>query len=141
MKKYALEFLKRGMVACWGGPVLLAIIYGILGCCGVINSLPVFDVVKGVLTITLMAFLAAGVTVVYQIESLPLFPAILIHGVILYLDYLMIYLVNGWLKEGIMPLVIFTTIFVVGYAVVWACIYLATRSDTAQINKKLHPQG
>lgn len=141
MKQHIIHFLKRGMVACWGGPVILAIVYGILGACGVVDSLPVFDVVKGVLTITLMAFLAGGVTVVYHIETLPLFPAILIHGVILYFDYLMIYLVNGWLKEGVMPLVIFTLIFVVGFAVIWLCIYAATRADTTHINQKLNPQG
>lgn len=138
MKKYWIEFLKRGTVACWGGPVILAIIYGILGACGVIDTLTPMEVMKGILTITLMAFLAGGITVVYQIEELPLFPAILLHGVVLYLDYLMIYLVNNWIADGLTPLLIFTGIFIAGYAVVWLIIYCVTRNATRKLNRQLH---
>ena len=111
MKKYVKEFLLRGLTACAGGPVVLAIIYGILGACGAVETVATLEVCKGILTITLMAFLAAGVTVVYQIEELPLFPAILIHGIVLYLDYLLIYLVNGWIAKGSAPLAVFTLVF------------------------------
>lgn len=137
MKTYVKEFFFRGMLACWGGPVVLAIVYGILGASGVMDTLTPAEVCKGVLTVTLMAFTAAGVTVVYQIERLPLFPAVLIHGTVLYLDYLMIYLVNGWIAGGTAPLLIFTGIFVVGYALVWLIIYCATRSSTQKLNRKL----
>lgn len=137
MKKYMKEFLLRGMVACWGGPVILAIIYGILGAAGTVDSLTPAEVCKGILSITVMAFLAAGITVVYQIEELPLFPAILLHGIVLYLDYLMIYLVNGWIASGAQPLLIFTGIFVVGYALVWLIIYCITRQDVRIVSRKL----
>lgn len=137
MKKYMKEFFHRGMVACWGGPVVLAIIYGILGATGVVEALTPMEVCKGILTITLMAFLAAGITVVYQIEELPLFPAILLHGIVLYLDYLMIYLVNGWIAEGVKPLLIFTAIFVAGYALVWLIIYSIIRQDARHISHQL----
>lgn len=137
MKKYVMDFLKRGMMACWGGPAVLAIVYGILGACGVTHSLTPGEVTKGILTVTLMAFTAAGITVVYQIEKLPIVPALLIQGGVLYLDYLMIYLVNGWIADGLMPLLIFTGIFVAGYAAVWLVIWLVTRSTTEKLNKKL----
>lgn len=137
MKKYLSEFVKRGMMACWGGPVILAVIYGILGAAGVVETLTPAEVCKGVLTITAMAFIAGGVTVVYQIERLPLFPAVLIHGAALYLDYLMIYLVNGWIADGIAPLLIFTAIFVAGYALVWLIIYSVIRSSTRKLNQQL----
>lgn len=137
MKKYIGEFLKRGLAVCAGGPVVLAVVYGILGACGVIDALTPGEVCKGILTVTLMAFLAAGVTVVYQIEELALFPAVLIHGIVLYLDYLMIYLVNGWIAEGLQPLLVFTAIFVAGYAIVWAIIYCITRRSTQNINRRL----
>lgn len=135
MKKYMKEFFFRGLLVCGGGPVVLAIIYGILGACGVIESLTPMEVCKGVLTITLMAFLAAGITVVYQIEELPLFLAVLLHGIVLYLDYLMIYLVNGWIADGVTPLLIFTAVFVAGYALIWAIIYCITRHNTRKINQ------
>ena len=38
-KKYVLESLKRGLMAAAGGPVILAIVYGILGAAGTITSL------------------------------------------------------------------------------------------------------
>lgn len=122
------------------GPIILAIIYAILGATGVIESIAVGDVVLGVLSISLMAFIAAGITVVYQIESLPLIFAILLHGIALYLDYAIVYLVNGWLADGALPFIIFTICFVVGYAVIWAIVYLCTRRSTDSLNKKLKAQ-
>ena len=38
MKQYCLTFLKRGLLAASGGPLILAMIYGILGANG--RSLP-----------------------------------------------------------------------------------------------------
>jgi len=137
MKKHILDFIKRGFVAMGFGPIILAIIYAILGATGTIETIAVGEVVLGVLSISLMAFIAASITVVYQIESLPLIFAILLHGIALYLDYAIIYLVNGWLAEGSLPFLIFTTCFVVGYAVVWAIVYLCIRRSTDKLNKKL----
>ena len=137
MKKYVKAFLHRGLLACAGGPVILAIIYGILGATGTVDALIPMEVCKGFLTITLMAFLAAGVTVVYQIEELPLFPAILIHGIVLYLDYLMIYLVNGWIAAGLRPLLIFTAVFAGGYALTWVIIYAIVSKDAKNVSSKL----
>ena len=141
MKNTVKEFLRRGIAACGFGPMVLAVLYLILQHNGIMDSLTVHEVCIGIFSLSALAFIAGGMNAVYQIERLPLMAAVFIHGGVLYLSYLAAYLVNDWLKEGIMPLVIFTAIFVVGYAVVWVCIYLATRSDTAQINKKLHPQG
>ena len=137
MKQFWKEFLIRGLVACGFGPVILAIIYGILGATGTVQTLTPAEVCKGILSITLMAFIAGGVTAVYQFEQIPLFLAILGHGVALYLDYLMIYLVNGWIAQGITPLVVFTLIFVVGYALTWLMIYILTSKGTTRINRML----
>lgn len=136
MKQHIKAFCIRGLTAAAGGPVILAIIYGILGRCGVVESMTPNEVALGILSITLMAFIAAGITVVYTVEQLPLPMAILIHGGVLYLDYLLMYLLNDWIpKDGIG---MFTLIFVLGYAAVWLVIYLSNRLKTAQINKKLH---
>ena len=136
MKQYIKQFCLRGLTAAAGGPVVLAIIYGILGKCGVIESLPPGEVTLGILSITLMAFIAAGITVVYTEAQLPLPMAILIHGGVLYVDYLLMYLLNDWIPKG--GIGIFTLIFGLGYAAVWLVIYLSIRIKTAQINKKLH---
>ena len=140
MKKHILNFLLRGLLAMGFGPIVMAIVYAILGACDVITVLSVDEVVRGILTVSLMAFLAGGIPVVYQIERLPLPPAILLHGVALYLDYLLIYLVNGWLAPSSAVLWIFTACFFGGYAVIWLCIWLGIRSTTARLNRRLATQ-
>ena len=138
MKKLAKEFLLRGLIASAGGPVVLAIIYGILGATGTINSLSPHEVCLGILSVTLLAFIIAGMTAIYQMEQLPLPSAILIHGAGLYMAYILIYLINGWLKHQLIPILIFTAIFVARYAVIWFIIYAFTKSKTEKINQKLN---
>lgn len=137
MKQYVKEFCHRGLLAAAGGPVVLAIVYGILGKCGAVESISAGAVCAGILSVTLMAFIAAGITVVYTIEQLPLPMAILLHGGVLYLDYLIMYLLNSWIPRNSTGIGIFTAIFVVGYAVIWSFIYLSIRKKTDQINQRL----
>ena len=126
------EFFRRGFFFCWGGPAILAVIYAIHGSGTTLSGT---EAARGILTITLLAFVAAGITVVYQIESLPLFPAIAIHGTTLYTLYLATYLINGWLEQGTTPFLIFTGIFIGGYAVIWSIIYILTVRSAKQINQ------
>lgn len=137
MKQYVLEFMKRGLLAASGGPVVLAIIYGILGATGAINSLAPNEVSMGVLTVTLMAFIAAGVGVVYQIEQLPLLAATSIHALTLYLDYLLIYLLNNWIPRSAAGIGVFTAVYAAGYAVIWLFITVSIKAKTDRINKAL----
>ena len=137
MKKHILAFTQRGLVAASGGPIILAIIYGIIGATGEVSSLTPAEVCTGILTVTLMAFIAAGITVIYHIEQLPLMTAILIHAGVLYLDYLIMYLVNSWIPRNLTGIGVFTAIFVVGYVLVWVCIYLSIKAKTNRLNKKL----
>lgn len=137
MKQFAKEFLLRGLTAAAGGPVLLAIVYGILGATGAVSSFSPQEVCLGILTVTLLAFIIAGMTAIYQLEQLPLFSAILIHAASLYAAYILIYLINGWLKQQLIPILVFTAVFIVGYAVIWAIIYFVTKNKTQQINRRL----
>ncbi len=137
MKKYVLEFVRRGLIACGFGPIILAIVYMVLQHHAVIETLTVNEVCLGIFSLTALAFIAGGMNAVYQIERLPLMVAILIHGGVLYISYLCIYLLNGWLEQGITPILIFTGIFVVGYLVIWAIIYSVTRRNTENLNEML----
>lgn len=137
MKKHVIDFCRRGLMAACGGPVILAVVYFALGRAGVIRTLTPAEVCKGILTVSLMVFIAAGVSVVYQMDRLPLTGAILIHSVVLYLDYILIYLWNGWLKRDLTPVLIFTLIFAVGYAFIWLMIYFSTRNNIEKLNKQL----
>ena len=137
MKKFWKEFLFRGLLCAAGGPVVLAIIYGVLGATGAAESLTPGEVCKGILTITGLAFVAAGMTAIYQIEQLPLPLAIQLHGGILYIAYILVYLLNGWLKQQLVPILVFTGVFIAGYGVIWLIIYHITRAKARKINEKL----
>ena len=133
MKAFLKEFTKRGFLVCWCGPVVLAIIYAILGN----TTLSCYDAATGIISITALAFLAAGITAVYQWERLPLFLAIVLHGGVLYGAYLSVYLLNGWLENGSKPFWIFTGIFAACYAVIWCIIYITTSRSTKRINRHI----
>jgi len=137
MKKYFLEFIHRGLVAAGLGPIVLAIIYLILQYQRAIDTLTVNETCFGIFSLTVLAFIAGGMNVLYQVERLPLMIAILIHGSVLYIGYLATYLLNGWLQSGITPILVFTVIFVLGYLAVWAVIYFITQRRTDRLNEML----
>ena len=137
MKKQAKEFLRRGAAACGLGPIVLAILYLILQHNGAIESLTVNEVCVGIFSLSALAFIAGGMNVVYQIERLPLMVAISIHGGVLYVSYLLTYLLNDWLDLGVIPIVVFSAIFVVGYLVISAIIYCIIRRNTEKLNEIL----
>ena len=137
MKKFAKEFLFRGLIACGGGPIVLAIVYGILGATGTVSHFSPDEVCMGILTVTLLAFIVAGMTAIYQLEQLPLMFAIAIHGAGLYAAYILIYLLNGWLRDQLVPILVFTAVFVACYAVIWLFIYAVTKAKTKKINAQL----
>lgn len=137
MKKIALEFLRRGSIASGIGPIVLAIVYLVLEKTTDIQTLTVSEVVIGIFSLTALAFIAGGMNAIYLIERLPLMTAILIHGVTLYISYLVTYLINDWLDLGAIPIVVFSAIFVVGYIVIWAIVYFIIRKNTKELNEML----
>lgn len=134
MKAFFKEFLKRGFISAWGGPFVLAIIYFIVGKAENIQNIPINEVSLGIISITIMAFMAGGITAIYQNDVLPLVSSIMIHAAVLYLDYLIMYLLNDWLPRG--KIGVFTAIFIAGFAFVWFIIYLFTKNKTDEINKR-----
>ena len=137
VKKHILEFIRRGFAAFGFGPLVLAVIYLILQQQGLVQDLTVNEVCLGILALSALAFVAGGMNATYQIEQLPLMVAILIHGGVLYISYLLTYLINGWLEWGTGPILVFSGIFAVGYLVIWAIIYSVIRRSTARLNEKL----
>ena len=137
MKKYIHDFVRRGLISCGFGPLVLAVIYLILQGQGVVENLTVNQMCVGIFSISALAFLAGGMNAIYQIDRLPLTVAILIHGIVLYVSYLVTYLLNGWLNMGTTPILVFTIIFVVGYLVIWAIIYSTVKKNTDRVNELL----
>ena len=132
-----MDFLRRGSSACGIGPIVLAVLYLILQSNGTVETLTASEVCTGIFSLTALAFIAGGMNAIYQIERLYLMPAILIHGFVLYVGYLVTYLLNDWLEWGAVPVFIFSGVFVVGYLVIWAVIYSGIRKNTEKVNAML----
>lgn len=137
MKKHIKKFIIRGLFICGLGPVVWAILYAVLNATGAVSELSVSKMVIGIISVTVLAFIAGGISMIYDVERLPIAIAALIHAGVLYLDYIVIYLINGWLKEGIVPFVIFTSCFFAGFALIWLIIYLTTKKSADEINMAL----
>lgn len=119
------------------GPIVLGIVYGILGATGTVEAMTPMEVAKGIFSITIMAFIAAGITAIYQSERLPLPFAIATHAVVLYLDYLVPYLLNNWIAKETTALIIFSAVFFGGFALIWLTVLLITKRSAKKLNKKL----
>ena len=137
MKRFVLDFGRRGLMACGLGPVVLAVLYLILQQSAAVEMLTVNQVCVGIFSLTALAFISGGMNAVYQIERLPLMGAVLIHGVVLYVGYLGTYLLNKWLDWGVIPILVFSGVFVVGYLAIWAIIYSRIKRNTEKLNEKL----
>ena len=137
MRKHVLEFIRRGLIACGFGPIVLAVFYLILQHQGAIEILTVNQVCLGIFSLSGLAFTAGGMNAIYQIERLPLMVAILIHGSVLYVSYLVAYLLNSWLEWGVVPILVFSCIFIVGFFVIWAIIYSIIKRNNDRINEIL----
>lgn len=137
MKKFISEFVLRGLVACGLGPVVLAIVYLIIREQAGVETLTVTQVCVGIFSLVGLAFIAGGMNAIYLIERIPLMLAILIHGGTLYICYLATYVINNWLDRGIVPVIVFTAIFIVGYLVIWAIIYSVVKRKTKRLNEAL----
>ena len=137
MKKNFLEFCRRGMIASGFGPIVLAIVYLVLDYHSSIELLTVNQVCIGIFSLSALAFIAGGMNVVYQIERLPLMYAIFLHGIVLYVVYLITYLINDWIVWGLTPIFVFTDVFVFSYIVIWIFIYTITKKNTDKINQIL----
>ena len=137
MKKIVLEFIRRGLAACGLGPIVLAIIYLILQHKVNLETVTINQVCTGIFSLSALAFIAGGMNTIYQIERLPLMVAILIHGGVLYISYLGTYLLNDWLEWGVIPILVFSGIFIFGYLVIWVIIYSIIKRNTEKLNKIL----
>ena len=137
MKQFFKDAALRGMMAAGCGPLVLAIIYGILGATGHVESLSPQEVCLGIISITLLAVIVGGMTAIYQQERLPLAFSILIHGAALYAAYIVVYLLNGWLQRQLVAIGVFTGIFFGGYALIWLIIFTVTKARTKKLNALL----
>ena len=137
MKRIILDFLHRGLITCGFGPMVVAVIFLTLQKNIGLETITINEYAISIFSSAILAFIAGGMNVIYQIERLPLMTAILIHGIVLYVTYLAVYLINNWIVWGVTPILIFTVIFVTGYLFIWLIIYIVNKSRTRKLNEML----
>ncbi len=137
MNKYVKEYLHRGLVFGGFGPIILGVVYAILESTIDGFSLGGGEVLVGIISTYLIAFVQAGGSVFNQIEGWPLAKSLLLHFTTIYAAYLGAYVINSWIPFEWAVVGIFTGVFVVTYLVVWLVVYLSVRAASAKMNKKI----
>lgn len=137
MKKFISNFCLRGLIATGFGPIVYGTIMLILHLCNVDTTSDGLDIFKGILSTCIMAFIIAGISNIYQVESLSLVSKIMIHALSLYLVYLVFYLLNDWIVKDLKVIGLFSLIFFSGYIVIWIIIYIIERKKIKELNNKL----
>ena len=133
MNKNVKEFIKRGLMFCWGGPVILAIVWLCINNSGIANNICLHDASVSIISTMILAFVVAGISMIYQIEKLPIVTAGLIHFAVIYVAYLAVYLLNNWFDKSI--ILIFTIIFVLVFIVIWLVVYFVINKKVNKLNK------
>mgnify|MGYP002514017977 CR=1 FL=1 len=82
-----------------------------------------------------MAFVVAGISVIHQMEQIPKGMAALIQMSVIYIDYLAIYLINGWMPLNAVGF--FTVGFLACFAIIWGIIYLTVRKSVKKLNSQI----
>ena len=138
MNKYLKSFLHRGLIFGGFGPVITGIIYLILSI--TIDNLSVSgtEMFTAIISTYLLAFIHAGCSIFNQVEHWPIAKSLFFHFLSLYLAYSVCYLINFWIPFDITVFLIFTGVFVLGYAIVWLIVYIIVKQTERKLNSKLN---
>lgn len=138
MNKYLKQFFLRGLMFGGFGPIIAGIIYFCISLSIDNFTLTGTEVLLGIISTYILAFVHAGVSVFNQIENWPIAKSLLLHMGTLYIAYILCYLVNSWIPFEPAVLLIFTGIFIVAYLIIWAIVYFSVKATTKKFNKKLN---
>ena len=137
MNKYLKSFLLRGLIFGGFGPVILGIVYFCISIFHHEITLDGTEILLGIISVYILAFVHAGASIFNQIEEWGLNKSIAFHFGTLYLAYSLCYLINSWIPFDIKVFGIFTAIFVAVYLVIWTIVYLCVRRSSKKLNAKL----
>ena len=137
MNKYLKDFLHRGLIFGGFGPIILGIVYMSISLSGVDLVLDGVDIFIAIVSIYLLAFVQAGVSVFNQIERWSVARSLFFHLSSLYLAYVATYLVNTWIPFEPVVILIFTAVFAVAYFAIWLTVFFITRAVTKKMNESI----
>ncbi len=137
MNKYVKEFFHRGLVFGGFGPIIFGIIIFIVSKTTDNLVLNADEVLTGIVSTYLLAFVHAGASVFNQIEHWSTGKSLLCHLLTLYVAYSLCYVVNTWIPFEPKVLLLFTVIFMIIYFVVWCTVYFTIKFTSKNFNAKL----
>ncbi len=137
MNKYVKEFFHRGLIFAGFGPIIFGIIIFIVSKTTDNLVLSGGEVLIGIVSTYLLAFVHAGASVFNQIEHWGIGKSLLCHLSTLYVAYSLCYVANTWIPFEPKVLLIFTLIFMVIYFVVWGIVYFTIKATSKNFNAKL----
>ena len=117
--------------------MILGIVYAILSSTIDGFSLSGGEVLLGIASTYLIAFVQAGASVFNQIEHWSVGKSLFFHFLSIYLVYSVFYIVNSWIPFEPMVLLIFTLIFTVAYFAIWLTVYLSVKAIGRRLNSGL----
>ena len=137
MNKYLKEFLHRGLMFAGFGPIVLGIIFFVLS--KTVNDFYVSggQILLGIISTYILAFVQAGVTVFNQIDHWSTPKSLLCHFGSLYAVYVLCYVLNSWIPFEWAVIGIFTAIFVTVFFVIWFVVYFVVKATRNKLNATL----
>ena len=137
MNDYVKKYFHRGLIFGGFGPMVLGIVYLVIDLSMAGIHLSGWEILLGILSTYILAFVQAGSTVFNQIEGWPITKSLGIHFISLYLVYVLAYIANTWIPFDPIVILIFTGIFVAVYFIIWITVYICVRSTSKRLNGKL----
>ena len=137
MNKYLKEFLHRGLIFSGFGPVVLGIILFIVSKTVDDFSISGEQILLGIVSTYILAFVQAGATVFNQIEHWSTPKSLFCHFGMLYAVYVMCYVLNSWIPFEWGVIGVFTAIFVAVFFTVWFTVYFIVKATSKKLNAKL----
>lgn len=137
MNKYLKSFLLRGLIFGGFGPIILGIIYATISINVNNFSLTAIEVLVGIISVYMLAFIQAGCSVFNQIEEWPITKSLFCHFSCIYVAYVTCYLINTWIPFEPMVLLVFTVIFVSLYFIIWFTVYFIVKLTSKKMNSRL----
>lgn len=138
MKKYLIKFIHRGALFGGFGPIIMGIVFFIISKTVEGVTFSGQEILLGVISSYLLAFIHAGASIFNQIEHWSVSKGTLFHMLTLYVAYTTCYLINSWIAFDIRVLLFFTLIFILIYAVVWLTVVISIKATEKKLNRKLH---
>lgn len=137
MNRYLKSFLQRGLIFGGFGPIISGVVYLVLDRCVPHVAVSGTDLFVIILSTYLLAFIHAGASIFNQIDHWSIAKSLLCHFGSLYVTYLLCYMINRWIAFEFSIVLIFTAVFVAGYAVVWLTVFIVTKITEKKLNAKI----